>query len=174
VEFAPSGKAVVFGATGVTGTQEIAPVQVWSLDGQLTFSASGTNSVTWGGTGDQLFYDDGTNLSRWNGSGSTSVVLAGRWGTPSASTDRHYVAYYDAARFIVSVVNTATGAVTLVPGPNASPAFLTSTLLHHRHWVYARVGQGQARIYDMADATDVASPIIRVFSTWPRATPTYG
>lgn len=174
VEFAPSGKSVAFAATGVTGTKEGAPVQVWSLDRHLVFSASGTNSVTWAGAGDRLYYDDGTNLRVWIGSGPTSVVLAGRWSKPSASTDRRYVAYFGEASSTIAVIDTVNGAVKRLPGTNTTPSFLTATLLYHRYSLHPQIGLGQARIYDVGDATDVVSVIDHVFGTWPRATPTYG
>ena len=170
VEFAPSGKYVAFGMLGLTGTKAGAPVQVWSLDGRLIFSSTGSNSITWG-AGDQLYFDDGTNLMRWSPSGSSSLILAGRWSNPSMSTDRHYVAYCCGANSTIAVVNTASGVVTRLPGANTEPAFLTPTLMFHRYSPHPVIGNGEARVYDVADGTDVASPIDHVFGTWPRATP---
>jgi hypothetical protein len=175
VEFAPSGNSVAFGVIGPTGTNEAAPVQVWSLAGRLMFSSPGSNSITWG-AGDQLFFDDGTDLRRRDGTGASSLVLAGRWRYPSMSTDRHYVAYEgaDASAIGVVVINTANRVVTRLPGSNTNAAFITATLLYHRYSLHPVIGSGDSRIYDMADATDVASPIDQVFSTWPRATPPHG
>lgn len=159
--------------------------RIWTSDGTVLaasdFSSTGSAGRTmsvW--SGDTFYFRDPAGVEKWKG-GTQTVVLPGvGWIRPHASPAGGQIVYgtRDAAGIPRPyLLDTATGKVRALSSWRSEPVFLNTHLIWYqeeraclptdRCIAGPTTLTGRTFVYDLADGTEIESPIASVADVWP-------
>jgi Tol biopolymer transport system component len=182
LQFSPDGAYFALEQTFATSGAHLQVRK--ATTGAVAYSQASATMATWGSTGSKLYFRHplaGT-IYAWDPVGGLTQPIGQSlaWIKPRADAGDDYLAF---------TVRDATGAPhvwlyghggrsgTQLPNIRSSPEFLTASQIFYIEEVScgvncgpgpATVPDGKTFIYDISHQLEVASPIMTVYTTWPR------